>query len=283
MFDERTQARIDRADIGHGAALFDDVDMAAAHIDRPVAQGFRQHEAETVNIGPWRHVAAEESELFGRDIIIFAGEAAADDGAVVAEARRTGDAEVDDLGAAHVARRNDNIVGRHVAVDDAALMRRVQAGSNALHEPVDRLERQRPAAQHRRKALPVDKFHREIGAVENRIDREDVIAHDRFVIEIMERRGFLAEQSQSRFGLGHIGADQFDGDDVACLNRVALVDFAHAARGDGLVDLVDAVQLSPRRDDRPRGSKRGGLIHFWPHCAIGPVEDGKTTVEPRGA
>ena len=61
------------------------------------------------------------------------------------ELRRTRNAEVDDLGARHVAARDHDVVGRDVAVDDAALVRRMQPGGDALEQCTHRLIGQRPS------------------------------------------------------------------------------------------------------------------------------------------
>ena len=65
---------------------------------------------------------------------MLAGKAATNDRRV-SDLGRSGDAEIDDLGASNVALRNNNIVGRDVAMNDTALMGRVQTGSNPPHEP----------------------------------------------------------------------------------------------------------------------------------------------------
>ena len=100
-----SSGRIDRSTIGeirNDAALFDDLDLGAAHVDRLAAQRLGQHQSETVDIRLEGDVAAGQTELLGRNIIVFAGEPGADD-RPLADAQRTGDAEVDDLGP--VARR----------------------------------------------------------------------------------------------------------------------------------------------------------------------------------
>ena len=61
----------------------------------------------------------------------------------------------------------------------------------------------------------------------------------------MQRGGFLAKQRHGRFVLGQFRQHQLDGDGVAGLDRVALVDLAHAAGRNDLVDLIDAVQRVP--------------------------------------
>ena len=140
--DQRPDPQVDRAEIGHLAALLEDRDLAAAHVDRLAGQRFDQHEPETVDVGLGLHVAAEQPELLGRHVVVLAGKAAADD-RPVAQLRRARDAEVDDLGARHVAARDHDVVGRDVAVDDAALVRRMQPGGDALEQRTHRLVGQR--------------------------------------------------------------------------------------------------------------------------------------------
>ena len=101
--------------------------------------------------------------------------------------------------------------------------------------------------QDRRERAAVDEFHRQIGPLQHRLDREDVVAHDRFVLQVVQRRRLLAEQRERRLVLGELGQHQLDRDRVAGLDRVALVDLAHAAGADQLVDLVDAVEPRARR------------------------------------
>ena len=75
---------------------------------------------------------------------------------------------------------------------------------------------------------------------------EDVIAHDRVVREVVEDGGFLAEERERRLVLRHLRADHLDGERVAGLDVVALVDLSHAAGADRRVDLEDAVQPRAR-------------------------------------
>ena len=63
--DQRPDPQVDRAEIGHLAALLQDRSLAAAHVDRLAGQRFDQHEPETVDVGLGLHVAAEQPELFG--------------------------------------------------------------------------------------------------------------------------------------------------------------------------------------------------------------------------
>ena len=183
--------------------------LAAAHVDRPAGEGFDQDQSETVDVGLRPHVAAEQAELLGRDIVVLAGKPAADDG-VIAELRGTRDAEVDDLGARDIAARDHDVVGRYVAVDDAALVRHMQAGGDPLEQRSHRLVGERLAPDDFGERLPFDEFHREIGAAQRRLDREDVVSNDRLVLQIVQRRGFAAEQRERGIVSGEVGQQHLD-------------------------------------------------------------------------
>ena len=91
--------------------------------------------------------------------------------------------------------------------------------------------------------LAVDELHREIGPPDPGIDGEDVVAHDRVVRQMVEDRGFLAEQRQDRLVAGEFRQDDLDRDVVAGLDVVAAIDLAHAAGRDAFVEFVDAAEL----------------------------------------
>ncbi|HEY4924657.1 MAG TPA: hypothetical protein VII20_09610 [Roseiarcus sp.] len=106
---QRAHRSINVGKIGYGTALFDDLDLRAAHIDGAPAQGFGEHQAKTVNIGSGRNVATCEPQLFRRYIIIFAGEPPAKKRAL-AGSLRTGDAKIDYFGAPRIVSGKNNIV-----------------------------------------------------------------------------------------------------------------------------------------------------------------------------
>ncbi len=184
-------------EVRHLAALLDDLDLVAAHVERPAGKRFRQHEAEAVDVRLRRHVAAEEAELLGRHVVVLAGEAAADHRAV-AEHGRAGDAEVDDLGARDVAGGQDDVVGRDVAVDDAEVVRGLQAAGETALQDADGIVVERALLQDVGERLPVDELHREVGRADVGVDREHVVADDRLVVEVVERRRFLAGTAPAR-------------------------------------------------------------------------------------
>ena len=140
---ERPYRSVDVGKVGNDAALLDDVDLRAAHVDRPPAQGLREDQAETVDVRLERDLAAGEADLLGRDVVVLAGETVADDRAL-ARPMRTRDAEIDDLGAPHVAVGQNDVVRGNVAVDDAETMRRLERAADALLQDPDLGERQRP-------------------------------------------------------------------------------------------------------------------------------------------
>jgi hypothetical protein len=243
--DQRPDAQVDRTQIGHLAALLQDRRLAAAHVDRLAVQRFDQHEPEAVDVGLRLHVAAEQPELLRRDIVVLACKTAADDGAV-AQLRRARDSKVDNLGACHVAARNHDVVGGDIAVDDAVLMRGVQTGGDALEQGAHRLISQRFAADQIGKRLSLHELHRQIRTPEHRLDREDVIADDCLMMHIVQRGGLTAKQAQRGFVPGIFWMQDLDRDRISSLDRMALVDLAHAAGGDEMIDLVDAVEARAR-------------------------------------
>ena len=89
-------------------------------------------------------------------------------------------------------------------MDDAALVRRMQPGGDALEQGTHRLVGQRFAAEQFGKRLPFDELHREIGTPERRLDGEDVIADDRLVVQVVQRRCLAAEQPERGVVLGDI-------------------------------------------------------------------------------
>ena len=110
---------------------------------------------------------------------------------------------------------------------------------------------ERPLLQDLGQRLAVDVLHREIGRAEIGIDREHVVADDRLVVEVVQRRRFLAEQRERGLVLRHLRADRLDRDRIAGLDGAALVDLAHAADRDQTLDLVDAVEPRAGADARP--------------------------------
>src|SRR5215475_15034893 len=111
LFEQRTQTPVDRSQIRYGAPLFQYFELGTAHVDRSSGQAFRQHQTETVDVRLRRDVAPEQAELLRRNIIVFAGESAADDGAL-ARTGRSRDAEIDDLGFSQIAAGDEYIVRR---------------------------------------------------------------------------------------------------------------------------------------------------------------------------
>ena len=235
-------ARIDSREIGQAAAFVDDVDLGAAHVDGAPGQGLRQHQREGIHVRAAGDLAAIQAELLRRDVVVLAREAGADDRAFAKDAG-AGDAEIDDLGAGGIAARQDDVVGRDVAMDDAEPVRGMQAGSDALAQDVGFLDAEWPLLDALGEWLAVDEFHRQIGRLAHRIDRKDVVADDGLVIEVVQRRRLAPEQGEHGVVAGHVGADHLDRHGVAGLDRAALVDLAHAADGDQALDLVDAVEL----------------------------------------
>ncbi len=159
----------------------------------------------------------------------------------------------------------------------------LESGGDTLDQPLRGLEGERSTQQDGRKRFPIDIFHREIGPAKRGVDREDVIADDCLVIEIMQRGRFFPEHAESGVGFGEVGTNELDCHHVAGLDGVAFIDFAHAASSDGFVDFKDAVELRPGRNNRPRRSKARSLVRHCVAVAFAVEEGGKTMVEPCGA
>ena len=74
------------------------------------------------------------------------------------------------------------------------------------------LARSKPLGQRR----AIDELHRKIGAPKIRIDGKYEIAHDRFMLEIVQRRGLAPEQSERvRDCCESSGQDHLDRDGVS--------------------------------------------------------------------
>ena len=215
--------------------------LAAAHVELLSCQGIEQQQAETVDIGFRGDLIAVKADLFRRNIVVLAGKAGADNG-LIAQLGGTGDAEIDDLGPRHIAQRNDNIIGRHIAMNNSALMSRLEARGDAPHQLHQRLERQRTVHQNIRQRTTIDEFHRQIWPLQRWLDRKKEVAHDGVVRQMMKRRRLPAEQRQCRLVFRHIRQKHLDCHGGAGLNFVTLVDFAHATGADHLIDFVNAIQ-----------------------------------------
>ncbi len=155
---------------------------------------------------------------------------------------RTRDSEIDDLGAPNVAARQNDIVRRNVAVDDAETVRRFERAADALAQDLDIGERQRSRGEPLGQRRTVDEFHREIGALQIGVDGKNEIAHDRFVLEIVKDRGLAPEQLENVGTARKLRSNHLDRDRIAGLDIEALVDLSHTALGDELFDLIDAIQ-----------------------------------------
>jgi len=131
---------------------------------------------------------------------------------------------------------------------DSLVVGRVKPTGDPDGEPCHGLERQWPLAQELRQRLAFHEIHREIGAAERRIDREDEVPDDGFVMQVVEARRLVAEQGPHQLVLGELVADDLDRHAMPGLDGMALVDLAHAAARDEAVDLVDPVELRARSE-----------------------------------
>ena len=259
--DQRPDRPVDIGKIGDGPALLDDFQLGAVHIEWAAARRLGEHEAEAVNVRLEGDVAVRHAELFRRDIVVLARESAADD-RPLAHAQRAGDAEVDDLGLAHVAVRQDDVVRRHIPMDDPQPVRRVESvGDPSLQDP-DFGERQRPGRQAFGQRRTVDEFHRKVRPQDVGIDRNNEITDNRFVHQIVQYGGLAPEQLEHLRIVRELGEDHLDRHEVVGLNIESAINFAHASLGDQLLDFINAVE--PRSRPDASGRRRleyGPLLH----------------------
>ena len=215
--------------------------MAAAHVDRLSRYALREHQAKTVDVGFRRHVAAEEPKLLRRNIVELAGKAGADDGPVIVFGRAR-DAEIDDLRETEVAAGDQHVVRREIAVNDAMPVRGIQSARQALLQIAYGVKRQRALLEQVGKRFAIDELHREIVPPGAGIQRKYVIANDGVVVNVVQRRCFLAEEGERHRVVGKIRPHHLDGHHVAGFDGAAAVDFSHAPRGDVRLDFKYAVQ-----------------------------------------
>jgi hypothetical protein len=63
--DDGLQAAVYARQVGYATALFHNLELRAAHLQRLAAKRRRENQPETVNVRLVGHVAAKEAELFG--------------------------------------------------------------------------------------------------------------------------------------------------------------------------------------------------------------------------
>ena len=145
-----------------------------AHVDILALRDGEDDQAEAVDVGPRPDLAAEIAELLGRDIVQLAGEAVADDRRR-ARVEILGDAEIDDLGLVDVVVLEQDIVGRHVAVDGAEPV----GGGKARGEPPEQagqlLGRALDLAEHVAEIDALDEFGDDVEDAELRLLRQHAI------------------------------------------------------------------------------------------------------------
>ena len=78
-------------------------------------------------------------------------------------------------------------------MNDVALVRGAKPQSDPLGEPAHRSSGIGPRRSISDRRLAFDELHRQIGSIELRIDREDEITDDRFVVQAMKLRGLVAK------------------------------------------------------------------------------------------
>ena len=194
--------------------------MGAAHVER-LAPRRRQHQPKAVDVGAAVDLAAEHAELLGQDVGELAGEVIADDRPRRGRADR--DAEIDDLRLSHVARQDD-VVGRDVAMDDA-LVRNGEAVGQPVAQPAHLFGGERPSrsasrATGRRRTPSPDRGGRSRRG--RRLNR-----HDGVVAERSEDRSFAPEEIDDALIVGELRQDDLEG--VSRIDLVGAIDLAHAA------------------------------------------------------
>ena len=155
-------------------------------------------------------------------------------------------------------------------------MRDIQAGGQPPHEGAHRVVGHGAFEETLGQRLAVDEFHHEIGPPERGIDGKEIVADDRVMQQVVQA-GFLAEERQRRLVLREIGPDDLDGDDVAGLDAVAFVDFAHAAGADVRSTWKMPLRLAPgappaRIGENPR-------THGLSPAAPPPRRDGRAVAD----
>ena len=114
-----------RGQIGRFAMVLDRLGRRRAHADRPTGRQREHDPPQTVDVRPWTNAPIEIAELFGRCERQLACERLVH-GPGLRGIDILGDPEVDDLGVRQSAERQQDVVGRNVAVDGAQLVRRAQ-------------------------------------------------------------------------------------------------------------------------------------------------------------
>ncbi len=106
---------------------------------------------------------------------------------------------------------HNDIVGRYVAMNDSALMGRLQARSDAAGQLQELVIFQRSFLEDVREGSAVDEFHRQVRTPQDRFNREYEIPDDGVVHQIMKSRRLLAKQGDSCVIRGHARQQHLDG------------------------------------------------------------------------
>jgi hypothetical protein len=164
----------------------------------------------------------------------------------VCVSRGFGEAEIQNLGSV---RRQENVPGLDVAVDDAGAMSGAQRASHGDRDVDPCLQIDPAACKALLQRFALQQLHDEIRVTVANI--ADVVkGADVRMLEGGDRAGFALEAVSRLGGLGDIRGQHLDGD-VAIEPRVArLVDLAHAARADRGDDLVRSQACTSRECHR---------------------------------
>ena len=204
-------------------------------------------QTERVDIGLSRNNALVEEKLFRRDVVVFARKTIAEHRlAVLGFCARLGNPEIDDLGMADHAVLHDDIVRAEVAVNDAKIMRPLQARRYPREQLPHVCLAEGSFDDNVRKGAPLDKFHHEAGPSQDRVLGKNVIANNGFVVQIPKDRRLALKQRKDRFILRQIGQDDLDRHRLVGVDIFATVDFTHAPGCDHFGDRICADDLCAR-------------------------------------
>jgi hypothetical protein len=114
-------------------------------------------------------------------------------------------------------------------MNDAVPVSRIEAGRDAPLQQPHIVVGERPALDQLGQRLTIDELHREIVPPDSGIARKNETSDHYVMLDLVERGGFFAKQRERGFVVYKVGAHHLDGDRQSGFDRVALVDFAHAA------------------------------------------------------
>ena len=225
-----------------------------AHVEAAAARGGDEDEAEAVEIGPWPDQRRVARELFGRGIGQLAGERRPQR----IESAVARDAEVDDRRAVRIAARQDDVVGREVAVDHPLLVRGGEPVGQPHRQPPQPLGLQRAVAQHLAQRRPLNELDHQEKLVAVLDPPERAVLDHRVVLDPLHGVRLGPEKAEELLAVGNVGQHDLQRDPLVLVMDVArLVDRPAAAFAEQRDDAEMADHLAGRQ--RP-GAKDGALV-----------------------